>query len=89
MAYVLLIYYATVNIMLFFLMGIDKSKAKKHKWRISESALLTLSIAGGAVGGFAGMYLFRHKTKKFYFHIIFSIALLLHIYIVAKILIQQ
>ena len=48
-------------------MAIDKSKAVKGKWRIPESTLFILSILGGAIGGFAAMYLFHHKTKHWYF----------------------
>lgn len=59
-------------------MGIDKYKAIKHKWRIREKTLFLLSLFGGSLGGFAGMFLFRHKTKKFLFYIIYTIAFTLH-----------
>jgi uncharacterized membrane protein YsdA (DUF1294 family) len=49
------------------IMGIDKSKAKKHLWRIPEKTLFLVSILGGSIGTWAGMYLFRHKTKHWYF----------------------
>ena len=52
-----------MNIIAFFLMGIDKYKAKKHKWRIPEATLFISSIAGGSIGALLGMYTFRHKTK--------------------------
>ena len=45
-------------------MWIDKTKAKKGKWRISETTLLLLGVLGGSIGGIIGMYTFRHKTKK-------------------------
>lgn len=47
--------------------GIDKWKAKRNRWRISEKMLLFLAIIGGSVGALAGMYIFHHKTlhKKF------------------------
>ncbi|MFC5558340.1 DUF1294 domain-containing protein [Ureibacillus thermophilus] len=47
----------------FALMGIDKSRAKKKKWRISEKTLFTFAIIGGACGGVVAMILFRHKTR--------------------------
>ena len=50
--------------MAFFVYGIDKWKAKKEKWRISESALLIWAVIGGSIGALLGMYFFRHKTKK-------------------------
>ena len=56
-----------VNIATFLLYGIDKYKAKKGKWRISEATLLTMAAIGGSIGAWAGMRLWHHKTmhKKF------------------------
>ena len=60
-------YLLAVNIATFFLYGIDKYKAKKGKWRISEATLLTMAAIGGSLGAWAGMRLWHHKTmhKKF------------------------
>ena len=44
-------------------MGIDKHKAKKKQWRISEKTLFLSAVLGGSVGALYGMHLFRHKTK--------------------------
>jgi uncharacterized membrane protein YsdA (DUF1294 family) len=52
-----------INIYGFFLMGFDKSKAKKGQYRISEKTLWMAAICGGAVGSTIGMNVFRHKTK--------------------------
>lgn len=60
-------------------MGIDKNRAKKQKWRIRESSLFTFAIIGGGIGGFAGMYIFHHKSKKPLFYIIYSISIIVHI----------
>ena len=48
-------------------MGLDKSKAKRHAWRIPERTLFLASLLGGSIGTWAGMYLFHHKTKHWYF----------------------
>jgi uncharacterized membrane protein YsdA (DUF1294 family) len=56
-----------MNIAGLFAMGIDKSKAKKHAWRIPERTLFLISLLGGSIGTWLGMYLFRHKTKHWYF----------------------
>ena len=63
----LICYLLAVNIVTFLLYGIDKYKAKKGKWRISEATLLTMAAIGGSIGAWAGMRLWHHKTmhKKF------------------------
>lgn len=66
------------------LMGYDKQQAKVNGWRIPEKVLLGLGIIGGAIGGLISMRLFRHKTKKTYFWIIFGLAALVHIYLLAS-----
>ena len=60
-----------INIATFLLYGIDKYKAKKSKWRISEATLLTMAAIGGSIGAWAGMRLWHHKTmhKKFKYEI--------------------
>lgn len=49
------------------MMGIDKSRARRKAWRISEKALFTCAFIGGSLGMTAGMYAFRHKTRHWYF----------------------
>lgn len=66
----LLIWYLVVSAVAFFCYGKDKSLAKQGKWRIPESRLLRLGFLGGAVGALAGMKVFRHKTKHWYFWVI-------------------
>ena len=51
-----------INIVTFLLYGIDKYKAKKGKWRISEATLLTMAAIGGSIGAWAGMRLWHYKT---------------------------
>ena len=67
MMHIILYYLLAVNIATFFLYGIDKYKAKKNKWRISEATLMTMAAIGGSIGAWAGMRLWHHKTmhKKF------------------------
>ena len=57
-------YLLAVNIVTFLLYGIDKYKAKKGKWRISEATLLTMAAIGGSIGAWAGMRLWHHKTME-------------------------
>lgn len=56
-----------VNLIAFALMGLDKGRAKRGRWRISEKALFLPAVLGGSLGAIAGMRLFHHKTKHWYF----------------------
>lgn len=58
------------SIVAFAMYGIDKSKAKRGAWRISEKALLLAGFLCGSVGALAAMQLFRHKTKHYYFYFV-------------------
>ena len=64
---ILIIYILAVNLLGFFLMGIDKQKARKRAFRIPEATLFTVAIIGGCLGSIIGMHLFRHKTRHWYF----------------------
>ena len=64
---VIKIYLGFINIVGFFAMGLDKAKAKAEAWRIPEKTLLGLAVFGGSPGVWLGMYVFRHKTKHWYF----------------------
>lgn len=58
-----LVLLAVMSAFLFVLMGLDKTKARRGRWRISEKTLFVFALLGGALGGTAGMFVFRHKTK--------------------------
>ena len=74
-----------INIATFLLYGIDKYKAKKNQWRISEATLLTMAAIGGSIGAWVGMRIWHHKTmhKKFKYGIpviiIFQVALAVYL----------
>ena len=63
----ILLYIVLINILTFFIYGIDKLKAKKSKWRVSENTLIGMAIIGGSIGAWLGMKIWHHKTlhKKF------------------------
>ena len=67
------IYFLAINIMLFVVMGVDKYRAIRRRWRIPEATLFILALVGGACGGTVGMYSFRHKTKHWYFAVFFPL----------------
>ncbi|WP_445612850.1 DUF1294 domain-containing protein [Geobacillus sp. YF-1] len=56
-------YAIAVNLLAFFAMGLDKYKARRHRFRIAEQTLWLLAWVGGAFGAMMGMYTFRHKTR--------------------------
>lgn len=58
------IYLAAANAVAFAVYGADKRRARRGLWRVPEATLLLLAALGGSVGALAGMYLFRHKTRK-------------------------
>ena len=84
--HLIVIYLVAVNVVTFFLYGIDKWKAKHSKWRIPEATLLGLAVIGGSIGAILGMKVWHHKTmhKKFQFGIpviiLLQIALIIWIY---------
>ena len=76
-----LLYLLVINILGFFAMGIDKYKAKMGSWRIPENTLFSFCFLGGGIGTIAGIYTFRHKTKKKKFTVGMPLILVLEILI--------
>ena len=86
---VIIIYYLLViNAVAFFAYGIDKLKARKGSWRISEATLLLLAIIGGSIGASLGMKAWHHKTmhRKFQYGlpVIFLLQLALAVYLCTR-----
>lgn len=73
------IYLIIINIITFFAYGIDKKRAIRSEWRISEKTLLGLAFVGGSAGALLGMMAFRHKTKHLKFQILVPLFLMLQI----------
>ena len=67
LTYLVAAYFIIMNIAGLLVMYMDKHKARKHKWRIPEKTLFIVSLLGGSIGTWSGMYIFRHKTKHWYF----------------------
>lgn len=66
---VLLTYLEIINVLSFILMGADKFFAKRDMRRIPEATLMGVAVIGGSIGAIAGMYCFRHKTRKPRFYV--------------------
>lgn len=77
----LIVYFFLINIVTLITFGIDKRMAQQKRNRVQESSLILLSALGGAAGGLAAMYLFRHKTKHAKFFLGLPALLLIHLMI--------
>ncbi len=60
-------YILVMSIVAFCVCGADKFAAQRQKSRVPEKVLFLLSVLGGSVGMYLGMFTFRHKTKHWYF----------------------
>lgn len=60
---------ALANVVAFAMMGVDKRRAKRGQWRISEKRLFLSAACFGGLGGTLGMFFFHHKTRHWYFRI--------------------
>lgn len=74
-------YLIIMNTVGLIVMKVDKVKAQKQVRRIKEATLFLISAIGGSLGTWAGMYLFRHKTKHWYFVVGMPFIFLVHIVI--------
>lgn len=71
-----------MSILSFSLYGIDKNKAQKGKWRISEKTLLLSAALFGGIGAFCGMHIFHHKTRHWYFRLFVPMFMVLQIAVI-------
>lgn len=63
----LYIFLALINLLGFTAAASDKRKARRKLWRIPEKTFFLIAAAGGCIGVYSGMLLFRHKTRHWYF----------------------
>jgi len=76
----------SLNIASFLLFGLDKIQAISCDWRVPEKILYLVTFLGGSIGSLAGMFLFRHKTRKISFQAIIALVVLVQIFIGYEIL---
>ena len=79
-------YLLLINGIGLLVMGVDKTRARKHVWRIPEKTLFGVSLLGGSLGTWIGMYLFRHKTKHWYFVIGMPLIFIIQVILAAWVL---
>ena len=70
---------AALNLLSFGLMAYDKRCARAGKWRVPEKVLFLAAACFGGLGGVLGMTLCRHKTKHWYFRVLFPVFLIVQI----------
>lgn len=84
----IIMYFIFINLFGFFIMWLDKRKAKKGRWRIPEKFLFIVTALGGGIGTIAGMYTFRHKTQKLNFVVGFPFITILEIILIIWLIIK-
>ena len=76
---ILQIYLIGINCLSLLLMGLDKLKALRNNYRISEKTLIFIALIGGTIGIILGMLIFHHKTKKILFKVGIPIIIMIQI----------
>ncbi len=87
----LLIYFILLLVMgfaTFALYGLDKRRAGTQQRRFRERTLLLLCFAGGWLGGYIGQRVYRHKTRKFSYQLLFWTITIVHLTLVVAIMIR-
>ncbi|MDE7390439.1 MAG: DUF1294 domain-containing protein [Lachnospiraceae bacterium] len=79
-----IIYFLVINIAAFAAFGIDKFRAKRGAWRVSESTLIAFAAVGGSIGALLGMYVFHHKTRHLKFTV--GVPVILAVYVIISVL---
>lgn len=74
-------YLIIVNIITFIIFGLDKLFAIYNKNRVSEKTLFFLSMIGGCFSEFFGMFIFRHKTRKYKFYLVNILFIIIYSYL--------
>ena len=85
---VLLAAVAVMSLISFFMMRYDKQCAKQGKRRVPEKTLFLVAGLFGALGGTAGMWIFRHKTKHWYFRLFFPLMMIVQAAIVGYVTVK-
>ncbi|MBD1577128.1 DUF1294 domain-containing protein [Vibrio sp. S11_S32] len=73
-----LLYCFIMSLVTFIVYWKDKRAARKDLWRTPEKTLHILAFAGGWPGALIAQKVFRHKTRKLSFQIIFLLMVTLN-----------
>jgi uncharacterized membrane protein YsdA (DUF1294 family) len=81
------IFILVINAVTFFLYYYDKNQAGISGYRVSERTLMILAALGGSPAAFIAQRMYRHKTRKATFQLMFWLIVLVQIiYIFVKLL---
>ena len=72
-------YYVLMSALAFALYGVDKRRAARGAWRISEATLHTIELLGGWPGALLGQRMFRHKWRKTSYVVVFWTIVAAHV----------
>ena len=84
-----ILYLIIMNALGFLLMREDKQRAVEKRYRIPESTLLLISALGGSLGGYLGMRVCHHKTRRLKFRWGLPALLLIHTALIAAMLLRD
>src|SRR3954468_1380055 len=72
------IVYAAASVTAAIVYAADKSAARRNQWRTRERTLHLLALAGGWPGALVAQTVFRHKTRKMSFRLVFWMTVVLN-----------
>ena len=70
--------YAVMSVVAFILYWMDKRRAERNEWRIAEGTLHAIELLGGWPGGWIAQRVFRHKTRKTPYMVVFWLIVAVH-----------
>ncbi|MEM7811423.1 MAG: DUF1294 domain-containing protein [Planctomycetota bacterium] len=70
---------AVLSVVTFAAYGWDKRRARVGGRRVPEKTLHLLALTGGWPGALLGQQLFRHKTQKMSFQLVFWLTTVTHV----------
>lgn len=74
-----LVVYAVASTLAFLMYGLDKKAAREDRWRIPETNMHLVALAGGWPGALLAQRTLRHKTRKQPFQTLFKISVVVNI----------
>lgn len=82
-------FYALMSATSFLLYGLDKRASTRGGWRTSEARLHLVALLGGWPGALLAQRVFRHKTRKTSFQVMFYVAVVINLGLLAWLLVAD